>query len=45
MVLSYEALADNVSSDALIDQIAGAVPVPEVPLHERGRFAQVTTNS
>ncbi len=45
MVLSYEALADNVSSDALIDQITGAVPIPEVPLHERERFARVTTNS
>ncbi|MFN2164485.1 MAG: ATPase, partial [Candidatus Promineifilaceae bacterium] len=45
LVLSYEALADNVSSDDLIDQITGAVPIPEVPLHERGRFARTTTNS
>jgi len=35
LVLSYEALADNVSSDDLLDQILNAVPIPEVPLHER----------
>jgi MoxR-like ATPase len=37
LVLSYEALADNVSPDNLLDQIIHAVPVPEVPLHERRR--------
>jgi len=37
LVLSYEALADNVSPDDLINQIVSAVPVPEVPLHERYR--------
>jgi len=35
LVLSYEALADNVSPDDLLNQIVNAVPVPEVPLHER----------
>jgi MoxR-like ATPase len=35
LVLSYEALADNVSADDLLNQIISAVPVPEVPLHER----------
>ena len=35
MVLSYEALADNVSSDDLLNKILGAIPLPEVPLHER----------
>ena len=35
LVLSYEALADNVSSDDLLDRIFTAVPQPEVPLHER----------
>ena len=35
LVLSYEALADNVSSDDLLKQILKAVPVPDVPLHER----------
>jgi MoxR-like ATPase len=35
LVLSYEALADNVSADDLLNRILDAVPVPEVPLHER----------
>jgi MoxR-like ATPase len=35
LVLSYEALADNVSSDDLLNRILNAVPLPEVPLHER----------
>jgi len=39
LVLSYEALADNVSPDDLLQRILGAVPVPEVPLHERERIA------
>jgi MoxR-like ATPase len=37
LVLSYEALADNVSGDDLLKRILGAVPLPEVPLHERIR--------
>jgi MoxR-like ATPase len=40
LVLSYEALADNVSSDDLLARILDAVPVPEVPLHEQRSFAQ-----
>ena len=43
LVLSYEALADNVRSDALIDRILDAVPIPEVPLHERGQTIRSTT--
>ena len=39
LVLSYEALADNISPDDLVSQIVSAVPVPEVPLHERQRTA------
>ena len=35
LVLSYEALADNVSSDALLNRILNAIPLPEVALHER----------
>ncbi len=35
LVLSYEALADNVTADDLLQRILGAIPVPEVPLHER----------
>jgi MoxR-like ATPase len=34
LVLSYEALADNVSPDDIVQQIVSAVPVPEVPLNE-----------
>jgi MoxR-like ATPase len=37
LVLSYEALADGVSADAVLRQIMEVVPVPEVPLHERIR--------
>ncbi|WP_420629872.1 AAA family ATPase [Candidatus Leptofilum sp.] len=35
LVLSYEALADNVTSDELLKRILAVVPQPEVPLHER----------
>src|SRR2546430_1107771 len=34
LVLSYEALSDNVTSDDLLTRILGNVPVPVVPLHE-----------
>jgi MoxR-like ATPase len=35
LVLSYEALGDNVTSDDIIDRILAAVPVPEIVLRER----------
>ncbi|MBX0329177.1 MoxR family ATPase [Oscillochloris sp. ZM17-4] len=35
LVLSYEALSDNVSADDLLGDILGRIPTPEVPLHER----------
>ncbi|MCB9432920.1 MAG: MoxR family ATPase [Ardenticatenaceae bacterium] len=35
LVLSYEALATNVSSDDLLNQILKVTPLPEVPLRER----------
>jgi MoxR-like ATPase len=35
LVLSYEALADNVSSDDLLAQLLDRIPIPAVPLHER----------
>jgi MoxR-like ATPase len=35
LVLSYEALADNVASDDLLRQVLLAVPRPEDPLDER----------
>ena len=34
LVLSYEALADNVSADDLLNKLMGRIPVPVVPLHE-----------
>ena len=40
LVLSYEALADNVSSDDLLNAIFAALPLPEAPLHERKRTAE-----
>ena len=35
IVLSYEALAEDLSADALLTPILDAVPVPQVPLRER----------
>jgi MoxR-like ATPase len=34
LVLSYEALSDNVTSDDLLKKIINRIPVPVVPLHE-----------
>jgi MoxR-like ATPase len=34
VVLSYEALSDNVTSDMLIKKVLDRVPIPIVPLHE-----------
>jgi MoxR-like ATPase len=34
IVLSYEALSDNITSDDLLSKIISRVPVPAVPLHE-----------
>ncbi len=34
IVLSYEALSDNVTSDELIKRILDRIPIPVVPLHE-----------
>jgi MoxR-like ATPase len=38
VVLSYEALSDNVSADDLLKRILNRIPMPEVPLHEHARF-------
>ncbi len=35
LVLSYEALADNITPDDVLNRILDAIPMPEVPLHER----------
>jgi MoxR-like ATPase len=34
LVLSYEALSDNVSGDDLLTKILDRIPIPVVPLHE-----------
>jgi MoxR-like ATPase len=34
LVLSYEALSDNVTGDDILNKILSRIPVPEVPLHE-----------
>ncbi len=40
IVLSYEALSDNVTGDDLIAKILDRIPIPVVPLHEHAdRFA------
>jgi MoxR-like ATPase len=38
IVLSYEALSDNVAADELLHKIIDRIPKPEVPLHERANF-------
>jgi len=34
IVLSYEALSDNVTGDDILDKIFDRIPIPVVPLHE-----------
>jgi MoxR-like ATPase len=34
LVLTYEALSDNVTSDEILNKIINRIPVPVVPLHE-----------
>jgi len=34
LVLTYEALSDNVTSDSLLQKILDRIPIPVVPLHE-----------
>src|SRR5215218_8777729 len=34
IVLSYEALADNVTADSILNRVIATVPVPDVPLRE-----------
>jgi MoxR-like ATPase len=38
LVLSYEALSDNVSADDVLNRIISRIPVPVVPLHEHDRI-------
>jgi MoxR-like ATPase len=37
LVLSYEALADGVTPDEIVDRIVAAIPLPDVPLQEANR--------
>ncbi len=37
IVLSYEALSDNVTSDDILKKIFDAVAIPVTPLHEHVR--------
>ena len=37
MVLSYEALSDNITGDDLLNKILDRIPIPEVPLHEHAK--------
>lgn len=38
LVLSYEALSDNVGADELLQKILNRIPKPEVPLHEHTNY-------
>jgi MoxR-like ATPase len=38
VVLSYEALSDNISSDDILVKILDRIPIPVVPLHEHSNF-------
>ena len=42
IVLSYEALSDNMSSDDILNKILDRIPIPVVPLHEH---ANVSSNA
>jgi len=39
MVLSYEALSDNVSSDDLLQKVFDRIPIPVVPLRENAKLS------
>ena len=41
LVLSYEALSDNINGDQLLTQIIARVPEPQVPLHEMRERSRV----
>ncbi len=42
LVLSYEALADNVSSDDILKKILDRIPIPVVPLREQRAYIRAT---
>ena len=45
LVLSYESLADGVTPDDILARLLTAIPVPDVPLTERGVAAGDVTNT
>ena len=45
LVLSYEALGENVSADDILKKLLAAVPIPKVSLNDSNRFAHVATGS
>ncbi len=45
LVLSYEALADNVTPDDLVNRLISAVPLPEIPTHERALSFSAARNA
>ena len=40
LVLSYEAISENITSDDLLKQIIDSIPIPVVPLHEHERVGE-----
>ncbi len=42
LVLSYEALSDNVTGDDVLNKILSRIPTPEVPLHEHSNARNYT---
>lgn len=44
MMLSYEALSDQITTDAVIQDILKALPAPTKPLHSHVQISQTTTS-
>jgi MoxR-like ATPase len=44
LTLSYEALAENLSSDDVLNRIFSAIPLPEIPLQERQYALETSPN-
>ena len=42
LVLSYEALSDNVDSEVILDRIMDAIPLPEVTSRDHAGVRPVT---
>ena len=44
IMLSYEALSDHITTDAVIQDILKALPAPTKPLHNHVQISQTTTS-